>query len=68
MGAQREHPSRGAARRGQRNIEIGLREQVTDALRPLDHAYALGAETLGKSGCFPFRWIGEPIKIKVIEV
>ena len=39
-----------------------------DALRPFDQADAVVAEALGEPRRFPFIWIGEPIKIKVIKV
>ena len=44
------------------------RQQPGDALGPFDQADAVVAEAVGESRRFPFAWIGEPIKIKVIEV
>ena len=62
----RPRPDRRDARAS--SVEIRRGQQPGDALRPFDQADRIVAEALGKSRCLPFVWIGEPIKIKVIEV
>ena len=52
----------------ERQREIRLRQPPGDPLGPFDEANRAGVKAIGESRRFPFAWIGEPIKIKVIKV
>ena len=61
-------PGRAGSGMCEGDFQVRQRQQFRDPLRPFDQTDRVVAEVFGKSRRFPFAWIGEPIKIKVIEV
>jgi len=49
-------------------FEVRQGKKSGNPFGPFHRANRIVAEAIGKSRRFPFTWIGEPIKIKVIEV